>query len=390
MNRYTQEEWQEAARKVNIEFINYVENYKTRTLARCLICSYEWKYMPNKIHQGHKCPKCANQEDDKYSIEKINDIIKSRNIICLSKKYVNANYSMEWKCLICKYEWKNRWNSIRRGGGCPKCAKKASPSQEEWNERARMSHIKFKEQIRNVKTKTEVTCLICGYGSQGEWKILPSNVKKGNGCPRCKYRNEMICHKFMEAIFNEKFEMHKRFSWLKNSRGNQMHLDGYNEKLKIAFEYNGEYHYLKNSRFYKKIIEVDDALKIELCNIYGIILIVIPYWIESHNKEKFIINQYYEKSGIKIPFQKIIWDIFPGYNEEKLYEIHEIAKNINYKIISKFYLGSTEKLEFECNHEHHFWMSPNDFKRGHRCSICFMLHRGALISRGKKNNRNKT
>ena len=53
-------------------------------------------------------------------------------------------------------------------------------------------------------------------------------------------------YRFFEKIYNKKFAKCKPL-WLKNQRGSQLELDGYNDELKIAFEYQGRQHYEDNN-----------------------------------------------------------------------------------------------------------------------------------------------
>jgi len=102
-------------------------------------------------------------------------------------------------------------------------------------------------------------------------------------CPECsnKFLSEEICRLLFEKIFDEKFP--KCFPvWLKNhNTGYLLQLDGFCEKLKIAFEHQGEQHYEMIGKFFKTNKEFEDLkkrdrLKIKLCKKYNIKLFIIP------------------------------------------------------------------------------------------------------------------
>ena len=121
-----------------------------------------------------------------------------------------------------------------------------------------------------------------------EWENTLSHIQNGQWCPECSgYISERYCRAWFESIFSEKFPR-KKPKWLINSRGNLMELDGYNEKLRLAFEYQGEQHYKEHHFFHKRSsLEqriLDDVLKKELCKRHEIILIEVPY---TANKDMF-------------------------------------------------------------------------------------------------------
>lgn len=70
--------------------------------------------------------------------------------------------------------------------------------------------------------------------------------------------------------------------------------DGYNDELKLAFEYQGYQHYQFPNRWHKTKIDFQklrskDLFKQQYCLTNNIKLVIIPYWIkdlESYIKEK--------------------------------------------------------------------------------------------------------
>jgi hypothetical protein len=84
-----------------------------------------------------------------------------------------------------------------------------------------------------------------------------------------------------------------------------MELDGYNEELALAFEYQGIQHYEYNTHFHKNFEDFeqrvkDDLLKRELCKIKGVTLIEIPYTIDYDKMIDYIICQC-EGKYIRVP-----------------------------------------------------------------------------------------
>jgi len=80
-----------------------------------------------------------------------------------------------------------------------------------------------------------------------------------------------------------------------------LELDGYNEELNLAFEYDGEYHYKKHHKGSEKTFQDQkkrDKLKTKICKEKGVILIRIPY-TEKNNLESFIKNKLQKYSQFK-------------------------------------------------------------------------------------------
>ena len=108
------------------------------------------------------------------------------------------------------------------------------------------------------------------------YKIDVSNCGKSKG--------ETICRQVLEQIYKVPFPT-IRPNILRNPETNRnLELDGYNEDLKIAFEYNGKQHYVYPNAFHKTEQQFDnqlrrDAFKLDKCDEHGIYLITIPYTV---------------------------------------------------------------------------------------------------------------
>lgn len=99
---------------------------------------------------------------------------------------------------------------------------------------------------------------------------------------------ERITRRVFEHLFGKPF-VRVRPDFLKNPEtGRNLELDGFNEELKVAFEYNGiqHYHYpskfAKNEEEFKKQLRRDE-FKFETCNRLGIYLVVVPYSVKHEN-----------------------------------------------------------------------------------------------------------
>ncbi|MEK9207750.1 MAG: hypothetical protein AAB922_04660 [Patescibacteria group bacterium] len=195
---------------------------------------------------------------------------------------------------------------------------------------------------------------------------------------------ENICREIFEKIFHRKFPKIKPV-WLVNADGNRMEFDGYNEELRLAFEYHGEQHYQYKEFFYRgdkeKFIKrkSDDETKHLLSKNKGIRLVEIPHTVAVSDSYKFIITEC-ANLGVHIPqHNKInVNDIQSTYRAKNLLLLQEIAKEQGGRLISKIYLGSHSNHVWECSMGHKWKATPHNIKRGRWCPKCATEMRGNL------------
>lgn len=126
-----------------------------------------------------------------------------------------------------------------------------------------------------------------GYNSN--MKVSKSLVMKVSK----QWRIEEQCRTIFEDIYKKPFP--SVWGKIRNPlTRSKMQLDGYNEELGIAFEYNGRQHYEYPNHWHKSRIEFKrqqyrDSIKREQCERLGIKLIEIPY-TESSNLREYIIK----------------------------------------------------------------------------------------------------
>ena len=112
---------------------------------------------------------------------------------------------------------------------------------------------------------------------------------------------EAICRNFLERHYRKPFMKRKNLKWLKNpktgknGKNNYMELDGFNEELMIAFEYDGDQHYVyphffhKTEQDFRNLVQRDKD-KLRLCDENGVYLMKIPYTVPNNLIEKFLLN----------------------------------------------------------------------------------------------------
>lgn len=150
---------------------------------------------------------------------------------CLSKEYINSKAKLEWKCNNSKHSsWFASYYSVINRTWCPECG---------INRNVQENRVK---NILNYLFRTDFIKI------KPYWNINPET-------------NRLL------------------------------ELDGYCEKLKLAFEYQGEHHFL-TSRFNNEeklaYIKRKDIYKKENCKLNDVKIIVINYIKNGNNFELFI------------------------------------------------------------------------------------------------------
>jgi len=328
-----------------------------------------WEATPYNIKSGKWCPYCRGRYG---TIEEMQELAKTKGGKCLSEKFISVNKRLRWQCKE-GHIWEAIPSSIKRGSWCSYCSK---PNQikktiEDMQELAKAKGGKcLSEKYFGNKTKLKWQC------KEGHiWETMPGNIQSGKWCPICSEGvSERICRKYFEEIFNKKFPK-TRPKWLKNKTGKLLELDGYCPELRIAFEYQGQQHYLPTTFFTKgrgfENQQEADKLKKDLCNKNNVILIEVPYTVEFEDMGEFIIKKCKEHN-IDVPkITKVLnYKLFDIYSPQRLKEMQELAKAREGKCLSERYIDAKTKMKWQCK-EGHVWMShSNNIKTGNWCPFC--------------------
>lgn len=104
--------------------------------------------------------------------------------------------------------------------------------------------------------------------------------------------SENLVRSYFETLLGHKFPT-ERPDWLKSkTTGANLELDGYCPELKLAFEYQGEYHYFPvlphNKEKSVDDIQKNDAYKAAVCKHHGVSLIQVPY--TEKDNQSFVVR----------------------------------------------------------------------------------------------------
>ena len=333
---------------------------------------HRWFTAPVEIFRNRWCPECGRiscGEKLRDNIEQMNELAESKGWKCLSKEYVDTQTKLKWQCKN-GHVWEAVPANIRRGYGCPKCWGK-NPTTKDFQKIAKARGGKL---LSKVYSGSQSHLLWeCELGHQ--WQATPNMIKKGTWCNVCSaFLSERITRGYFEKIFQTPFPK-KHPKWLINSNGNRMELDGFSEKLNIAFEYQGIQHYKRNvysitdEKLSKR--KEDDKTKVSLCKEYGVKLFIINYLTLYEDIPKVIKEQCLEH-GIKTNKINldVNLDINDFYSPFIIKQAMSLAKKRGGECLSKKAIRRRDGLMWKCV-KGHVWKAPLwRIRTGHWCRFC--------------------
>jgi len=260
---------------------NYINN-STHIWWQCGT-GHIWMAKPGSIKHGTWCPYCAGRHQ---TIEDMQQIARERGGCCLSERYILAKTRLKWQCSE-GHIWNAIPQDIKSGTWCPYCAGRHQTIEDMQQIARERGGRCLSERYITSMTKLKWQC------SEGHtWMAMPNKIKHGRWCPRCyRGRGERLCRLYFEMIFNKDFPPTK-IDWLVNEQGNMLELDGYNDELLLAFEYQGEQHF-KPMRFNGGENDFEkqkkhDEIKKATCEQKNISLICVPYTIKFDDMPFYI------------------------------------------------------------------------------------------------------
>ncbi len=345
-------------------------NYSSPLKWRCKM-GHEWKTSLSRIENGGWCAKCSYKTralGRRNTIAEMREIARSRGGECLSNIYVGNKSKLTWKCKL-GHVWEASPSAVQTKTWCPTCGGSEKKTLDEISELARKRGGRcLSEEYVNGRTKMRWECAV-GH----KWEANAVNIQSGRWCPVCASGiSERVCRAYFEELFGVSFKKAKP-SWLMNWKGNKMEFDGFNETLKIAFEYHGKQHYKSIKAFSGRQLDEQqrvDELKRRLCEERGVRLIEVPYNITYEQMPLYITNEC-KKQGIIVAktTRKLPHEL--GVSSPKwLNDLKRIASEKGGQCLSAMYLGDAEKLEWRCELGHVWLMKPSNIKQGQWCPTC--------------------
>ena len=299
----------------------------------------------------------------RYSVKIIEELFENRQIQFMSNVYTNCAVKYKWRCLKCDRTWSAAVHSvIMKKTGCADCSHATKITIKEMYDLAHKNDGKCLSR-KYISTKDELKWK-CQFGHT--WWAKPAIIKRGSWCPKCKGNiNEEKCRFIFESLIGEPFPRTRKIM------GKCWELDGFCEKLNIAFEYQGIQHYKRLRQWYTEdgfqALQKRDKDKSELCRQKGIKKINIPYYEASDdNRLQQSIENWLTKNNIDI-VGEVNWEKFVAA-PDKLEKIKQIAKERNIICLSTYY---SPRIKFQCCICSRIWETKaSHFRRGTGCKRC--------------------
>ena len=356
---------------------------------------HRWEANPNNISNGKWCPQCASIESGIRQRRKIEDLIKHAASLggeCIDTELTSPTAKVRWRCAN-GHEWSATPQSVMGAGNwCPKCGDERSAISRRAPDRLDM--------LRKIAADRGGECLASDYkstnhsirwrcGNGHEWVAKPANILRGGWCPQCAARlGERICREYFEQMFKTTFSKAKP-KWLRGSNGTLLELDGYSEKLGLAFEHHGVYHYQVEKRFSRTPTALNsrqeaDQLKRKLCEQHGVTLIEIPEiptMTALEDLPRLIIDEC-TKHGRLFPAVtgETSIDLLKAYLPTPVYQdLSDIAKHRGGKLLDEGFKGWSVPLRWQCPKGHEWSASPGSVKYQETwCPVCAGISRMTL------------
>lgn len=186
----TNEEYIKELRLKNSNIIP-LDEYKgtdIKILHKCLVCFNEWCVKPAKLLRGTQCPKCSRIKNSISKEEYISKLEK-QGLFSLISGFKGMKTPCTHLCFNCGNIWDENPAGVLYRKYCPKCKGQASNRFRKKTNEQYLKELNDKnipvlplEDINGCDVPIMHKCLIHNY----DWKIRPSHVIKGKGCPICK------------------------------------------------------------------------------------------------------------------------------------------------------------------------------------------------------------
>lgn len=332
-----------------------------------------WKTTLGAVMRGSWCTDCGLEKNKitnllKDGLKKCQDLAILKGGVCLSNRYQGNVKKLLWKCNNPSHpSWENSYISILKGKWCPICTgiltkeerlNKAQDKAASWGGKCLTDNY-----IKN-KQKMVWKCKITDHPN---WSATYANVvNHNNWCTKCSeyFYKEHKIRNILEYLLEVKLNKIKPTWNINPKTGFLLELDGYNQSLNFAFEFQGRQHYKKafgQTEQDLEYIKFKDEVKKQNCINNHVTLLIIDddkntdnaltclfYLVERLKDLKIEINKKIDFEEVKLIFNKN-----SSYQESFLEKAKNYAISRGGKCLSTIYTNKSSLLEWKCNNDLH-------------------------------------
>lgn len=386
--RHTIESLKKDAENIGWKLLS--SEYKGGNVKHNFMCDrgHEKEMTPEQFLRKPICTVCSGKPP-LLTITIFKKIAIERGGRCLSKKYEGQKRKLDFVCGK-GHQFSSNPSSVKdKNTWCPKCNSAPKGTIEEMREIAKWRGGRcLSIEYNGSGKKLEWQC----KENHPSWLARPRDIKHKSWCPHCKNKQETKCRYIFEKLLGTNFQKTRKIL------GNRLELDGYSEKERLAFEYNGVQHYEQGrllTNTLKKLDEIKkrDEEKVEVCKKKGIELIVIPF--KEANSEQNLIEfikaelTKRKKTFKNFTHKNLMQDFYKTHSV--LDEIKKLVESKGGHLLSNIYENTDTKLKVKCV-ENHIWETSNHkLRSGYWCKKCYgnekltieEMHEIAKINKGK-------
>jgi hypothetical protein len=346
---------------------------------RCLQ-GHEWTVQAHAIKRFESWCRVCSRSRDPWTKERFARYAADRGGELISTHGHDAIEHLERVRFRCSHE--HVWDTyagtvIQKGTWCLQCH--ADSRRKPFDDLIAIAAERGGEFVSPGKNRNHKATWRCARGHT--FRAVPWAVKSGCWCGECTGSLcERIVRSHFEQLFGKPFPR-VRPDWLRNTTGQPLELDGYNESLSMAFEHQGGQHYRHVHHFRgmnRDRIAARDKRKRRLCRERGVRLIVVPELMKQlqvKDLKAFILKEC-DSRGIKVASRRRSAEIRLGNlysvtrEDELLERLRDICKARGGECLAQQYLGATAPLPFRCAERHEWTIRPQDVFAGSWCQKC--------------------
>lgn len=333
-----------------------MSTYQAVTLevkVRCRECGLE-KKGPYRYYHGKPCHHVERSTvPAKVRIERA---IKSWGGKLLSTKVSGLEQDYEFSCSE-GHTFKLAGSTVvRNSSWCKECGEIwVTPKKIESLVKSRGGTL-LEPIPKDAKSFTKIL-IVCSLGHEFENDWQHMSPPRNGWCSTCSKgsKSEELARTTFRQLFGAPFRK-ARPKWLRNSRGRQMELDGFEESLSLAFEYQGRQHfenvgiYSSDAQLKQRII--DDRDKARLCGENGVTLITINWDTDIYEFPKEIQAQLRNARPDLLEstdFSREINFDLAFIRDDRIEELRRALSGRDLTLLSEKWIDVSYKYDIRCN-----------------------------------------